>query len=96
MQGCEFKIKSAFYINPKLKSVINKNRKEEKVSIKPFWDIIKNIQELRREHKKGTFNNMMYKEIGNGIYGNVVKGMSNKLNFDPLTKQQSRVKASFL
>jgi len=38
----------------------------------------------------------MYKEIGNGIYGNVCRGISNKQNFDSITKQSVRVKATTL
>jgi hypothetical protein len=47
-------------------------------SLKPFFKILKDIQGFIREYPKSKFNNRMYKEIGNGIYGNVCRGMSNK------------------
>ena len=87
-QGCVFDIKSAFYIEPKTKLNVVKNKYE---LIKPFYGIIKNIQALRRVHKKGTINNLLYKEMGNSIYGNVVRGMSNKKSFDSQTGKTFRV-----
>ena len=57
---------------------------------------MKDIQGLRRQHKKGTVLNAMYKEIGNGIYGNVCRGMSNKKVFDSLSKQTQTVTATNL
>ena len=50
------------------------------------------MQEKRREYPKGTISNWMYKEIGNSIYGSVVRGMSNKLNFDTKTQTTQRMK----
>lgn len=35
--------------------------------------------------------NLLYKEMGNSIYGNVVRGMSNKKSFDTLTGKSCRV-----
>lgn len=86
-------MKSAFYINPKeeLNVLVN-----EKKSIKPFYNIIKELTNLRRVHKKGTLKNLLYKELGNGIYGNVVKGMYNKMEFYALTNKTFRVKGTEL
>ena len=95
MQGAVFKIKSAFYIHPKMQSTSLSNNRET-VTVKPFYGIIKNIQKLRREYPKGHIKNAMYKEIGNGIYGNVCRGISNKMNFDSLTKKSFRVTATNL
>jgi len=41
--------------------------------LKPFYTIIKDLQALRLEYPKGHVKNMLYKEIGNSIYGNVVR-----------------------
>jgi DNA polymerase elongation subunit (family B) len=38
----------------------------------------------------------MYQEIGNSIYGSVVRGMSNKLNFDTKTQTTQRMKGDDL
>lgn len=87
-QGCKFEIKSAFLIYAKEKYNVNKNESEV---IRPFFKIIKDIQALRRVHPKGSINNLLYKEMGNSIYGNVVRGMSNKMSFDSLTGKSFRV-----
>jgi hypothetical protein len=43
--------------------------------IQPFHSIIKDIQKMRNTYPKGTINNLLYKEMGNSIYVNVVRGM---------------------
>jgi hypothetical protein len=58
---------------------------------KPFSKIIKLIQEQRREYKKGTISNLIYKEIGNSIYGSVVRGIGNKRKFDIKSKGTVRM-----
>jgi hypothetical protein len=63
---------------------------------KPFEKIITKIQKMRRDYKKGTISNLFYKEMGNSIYGNVVKGMSDKRKFDIKTKKTIRMDASSL
>lgn len=40
--------------------------------------------------------NLLYKEVGNSIYGNVVRGMSNKKSFDSLTGNYVKVSATEL
>ncbi|GAA4828501.1 hypothetical protein GCM10023220_71610 [Streptomyces ziwulingensis] len=37
---------------------------------------------MRSKHEKGTINNLLYKEIGNSLYGLTVRGINNKLKFD--------------
>jgi hypothetical protein len=66
------------------------------VTTKPFNGILKGIQGLRRQFTICKIINLMYKEFGNGIYGNVCKGISNKINFESLTKKSSRVTATTL
>lgn len=55
---------------------------EVTITPRPFTDLIKSLQSMRREHPKGSFLNLMYKEIGNSIYGQVSKGLSRKKAFD--------------
>jgi hypothetical protein len=64
--------------------------------IKPFHDIMSNIQKSRREYPKGTLKNLLYKEMGNSVYGNVVRGMSNKKSFDCLTGNYVKMTATEL
>jgi hypothetical protein len=56
-------------------------------TIKPFNEIIKVIQEKRREEKsreypKGHVMNLLYKEMGNSLYGNVLQGCRIKTKKD--------------
>jgi len=67
--------------------------KNDPLLIKHFNAIIKNIHALIRQYPKGTVNYMLYTERGNGIYSNIVNGISNKKEFVYLTAQRSRVKA---
>lgn len=104
-QGCVIDIKSIFYIPPKTEVVPEKLQTKTKKTtttktsldkieyqeIQPFHSIIKEIQKLRRENKKGTILNLLYKEMGNSIYGNLVRAMSNKKSFDSLTGQFIKV-----
>lgn len=61
---------------------------------RPFFEIIKTLQARRRLHPKGSFENLMEKEKGNSIYGNIVKGMSNKRKFDIKTGRTVRMEGS--
>jgi hypothetical protein len=58
---------------------------------KPFASILKTVQDQRREYPKGTISNMMYKEIGNSIYGSVVRGIGNKRKYDIRSKGTIRM-----
>jgi hypothetical protein len=58
---------------------------------KPFASILKTVQEQRREYPKGTISNMMYKEIGNSIYGSIVRGIGDKRKFDIRSKGTIRM-----
>jgi hypothetical protein len=81
-QSCKFNLKE-IHLTPFLV--------EEFKSLKPFETILKLVQEKRREYAKGTINNLMYKEIGNSIYGSVVRGISNKKKFDIKTQSTQRL-----
>ena len=95
-QGCVFKIRSVFYTPPKEKVKISGSGDKKIEVIKPFYRIIKDIQRLRRGFPKGSVNNLLYKEMGNSIYGNVVRGISNKKSFDSLTGKMFRVTGTHL
>lgn len=89
-QKCVFEIKSAFYIPPKEK-LLKSRIGSAMVPIKPFRSIIQTLQQKRREFPKGHIMNSLYKDLANSIYGNVVRGMSNKLTFDTKTGQMFRM-----
>jgi hypothetical protein len=81
-QNCKIEIHD-IYITP--------FKKSEYIEHKPFASIIKLVQEQRREHEKGTISNLIYKEIGNSIYGSVVRGIGNKRKFDIKSKATVRM-----
>ena len=91
-QGCEFEIDEIYTI-PFFE--INESETDSNY-LYPFKEIISEIQSKRREHPKGTISNLMYKEIGNSIYGSVVRGMSDKRKYDNKSGKTVRMRAHFL
>ena len=90
-QKCEFKIKSIFYIPPTTKEVKLKRLNKTVVEfVKPFFEIVNDMQSKRREYPKTHVLNALYKQMANSIYGNVVRGISNKKSFDTQTGEMSR------
>jgi len=83
-QGCVFELSEIFYL-PFAKDTLY-----------PFKDIIKEVQAKRREFPKGSINNLLYKEMGNSIYGGVVRGMADKRKFDIKTGRRLRMEGSDL
>lgn len=77
-QGCEFEILEVNYIPFK------------KDGVNPFKDCISEIQRLRSLNPKGSVLNILYKEIGNSLYGLTARGISSKKRFD--LKQGKSVK----
>ena len=86
-QGCQFEIEDVIYTPFK---------SSEFKDYKPFSKIINLIQEKRREYPKGTINNYLFKEIGNSIYGSVVRGIGNKRKFDIRSNGTIRMKGDDL
>lgn len=82
IQGCKYQISDIFY-TPFSSS--------EHKDCKPFSTILSFVQDQRREHAKGTISNLMYKEIGNSIYGSVVRGIASKMKFDIQSKGTVRM-----
>jgi hypothetical protein len=68
----------------------------ESTTNKPFYGVIKDLQTLRREHPKKSLKNLLYKEMSNSIYGNVVMGISNKRVFDIKTNSMVNLTANEL
>jgi len=60
----------------------------------PFKAVISELQSKRRDHEKGTISNLLYKEMGNSLYGSVTKGISHKMKFDIKTNKTLRMEAS--
>jgi hypothetical protein len=88
-QGCEFKISEIYYIP------FEKDKEENLINL-PFKPEIKVLQSKRKEHRKGTINNSLFKEMYNSVYGAVVRGMSDKRKFDIKTGKTLRMEGTFL
>jgi hypothetical protein len=89
-QKCVFEIKSAFFI-PAKERLVKSRVGSAMLPIKPFRAIIQTLQLKRSEYPKGHIMNSLYKDLANSIYGNVVRGMSNKLSYDTKTGQMFRM-----
>lgn len=60
--------------------------KIEVMSYSPFYDLINELQENRRQWKKatgkGSAMERIYKDLGNMLYGKIVCGIANKTSYD--------------
>jgi hypothetical protein len=92
-QKCKLIIEEIYHI-----PFFTKGKKDESTYkvITPFGKVINEIQAKRREFPKGSINNLIYKEIGNSIYGSTVRGMGNKRRFDIKTETTVRVEGDDL
>lgn len=94
--GCEFRIKDIYHIPFKWIKEVKGNKKVLKLRKAPFKDCIKEIQGLRRKYEKDSFENLMYKEIGNSLYGLVVRGINNKMKYDVRSGEMKRMEGNDL
>jgi hypothetical protein len=60
----------------------------------PFSGVISSLQAERRKHLKGTIQNLLYKEMGNCLYGSVTKGINHKVKFDIKTNRTIRMESN--
>lgn len=77
-----------------------KTSEEEKRSdlsyVAPFRGIISDLQKQRRLHPKKSFYNLMYKQIGNSIYGLTSMGLSGNKRFDVKSRTFVRLEGGCL
>lgn len=85
-QGCTIKVKEGYRV-PFVKS----NELNEGKMLKPFASCIKEIQRLRSLYEKGTIGNLIYKEIGNSVYGLTVRGLNDKTKYDIRSQGMKRM-----
>jgi hypothetical protein len=60
----------------------------------PFRGIICDLQSERCKHEKGTISNLLYKEMGNALYGSVSKGINHKVKYDIKTGRTVRMESN--
>ena len=90
-QGAKFTILEVYRTPFKLLKIVKEDNKIKEIYCKPFELCIKEIQENRSLHKKGTINNALWKEVGNSLYGLCVRGMNEKMKFDSRTGEMKRM-----
>jgi len=53
--------------------------------LKPFEGVISELTNRRRQHPDGSFENAMYKDLGNSLYGKTVQGVRGKKAYNTKT-----------
>lgn len=92
-KGCRITLVEGVQV-PFLKNEGEEPSSEEDYNIlykTPFRHIIKELQGKRRKEAKKSFYNLMYKQIGNSIYGQVSMGLSGKNRYDVKTDSFVRI-----
>lgn len=87
-QGCQLIVSEIVHIPFKKDDALNVE--------KPFRDCIAELQGNRSKYDKGTINNLLYKEIGNSLYGLTVRGINNKLKYDIRSDSMKRMEGNEL
>ena len=84
------------YMREREKEAKEQQRLSRLSYMSPYRGIVLELQSKRRTYPKGSFNNLIYKLIGNSIYGQVSMGLSGKTNYDIKTKSYVKVDAGEL
>jgi len=103
-QGAVIEVKEVYYIPfEKIKTSVGgkgkgkgRSREEYVISNHPFKPCIKELQAERKKYPKGSIQNLLIKLRLNGLYGLVVRGMSNKLKYDVKTGAMIRMEGDEL
>ena len=95
-QNAKIFIKEVFVIPFKYPKSDKNNINKKASYIRPFDSCIQTIQKNRSKFQKGTLNNALWKEIGNSIYGLVVRGLNEKLKFNSRTGDMTRMEGNDL
>ena len=93
LTGCEYLLavriqKCAFEVDEVIKIPADVE------AVKPFETVMNALQRERRKYPKGTLPNVLYKLLGNGGYGLLCKGFSDKRSFDIESKSTKRMPAN--
>lgn len=85
-QGCKILVRDGYRV-----PFVKEDEKYKNKMIKPFASCIKEIQRLRSLYEKGTIGNLLYKEIGNSLYGLTARGLNDKRKFDIKSQGMKRM-----
>jgi hypothetical protein len=85
-QGCKIIVRDGYRV-----PFVKEDDKDKNKMIKPFASCIKEIQRLRSLYEKGTIGNLLYKEIGNSLYGLTARGLNDKRKFDIKSQGMKRM-----
>lgn len=85
-QGCKIIVRDGYRV-----PFVKEDDKDKNKMIKPFASCIKEIQRMRSLYEKGTIGNLLYKEIGNSLYGLTARGLNDKRKFDIKSQGMKRM-----
>jgi hypothetical protein len=57
----------------------------------PFQEVIKDLRRRRGEHEKGTLQNELFKQLGNGIYGKLGQGIKGNTAYNTRTDNHEEI-----
>ena len=82
-QGCNLKLKEGYII-------------PFKGDTKPYLDVVEFLQKERKQHEVGTLYNLLYKELGNSIYGQIAQGFNSIKRFNTRSNELEGTSTSLL
>lgn len=71
-------------------------KEKNALGMRPFFDIIMDLQAKRKSYRKGSAKERWYKDMANTLYGLTCQGLSRKKSYDILTNSMKVVRGSFL
>jgi len=98
-QGCFITVKEAYTIPFETAKSEDKDKDKDKNKVfinHPFLKFIKFCQSERRKHPEKTILNLIWKLLGNGIYGLTAQGLNEKMKFNIKTNSMARMDAGVL
>lgn len=81
-QGCQITIKEGYLFD-----WLNQDQR-------PFEDFVKFIRSKRSAYKKGELSELLWKEVGNSLYGKLAQGLKGKTTFNTQLKENKPVPRS--
>jgi len=70
--------------------------KDKSAGERPYLDVIKFLQEERRKYPKDTLYNLLYKQLGNSIYGQTGQGLGSVKRFNSRSNSLEDIGTSLL
>jgi len=59
--------------------------------VRPFESVLSELNNRRRQHPDGSFENALYKQLGNSLYGKTCQGIKGKKAYNPQTDKHDEI-----